>query len=35
MAEKAESASPRLMVPILLLVGWIVGCIIVIYIVFF
>ncbi|XP_052034665.1 sarcoplasmic/endoplasmic reticulum calcium ATPase regulator DWORF isoform X2 [Apodemus sylvaticus] len=34
MAEK-ESASPRLMVPILLLVGWIVGCIIVIYIVFF
>ncbi|XP_029330781.1 DWARF open reading frame isoform X1 [Mus caroli] len=35
MAEKAESTSPHLMVPILLLVGWIVGCIIVIYIVFF
>ncbi|XP_032752626.1 sarcoplasmic/endoplasmic reticulum calcium ATPase regulator DWORF isoform X1 [Rattus rattus] len=35
MAEKAESASPQLMVPILLLVGWIVGCIIVVYIVFF
>ncbi|XP_028619296.1 DWARF open reading frame isoform X2 [Grammomys surdaster] len=35
MAEKAESKSPHLMVPILLLVGWIVGCIIVIYVVFF
>uniref|UniRef100_A0A8C6ICE4 Small transmembrane regulator of ion transport 1 n=1 Tax=Mus spicilegus TaxID=10103 RepID=A0A8C6ICE4_MUSSI len=34
MAEK-ESTSPHLMVPNLLLVGWIVGCIIVIYIVFF
>ncbi|XP_076788202.1 sarcoplasmic/endoplasmic reticulum calcium ATPase regulator DWORF isoform X2 [Arvicanthis niloticus] len=34
MAEK-ESKSPHLMVPILLLVGWIVGCVIVIYIVFF
>ncbi|XP_060232922.1 sarcoplasmic/endoplasmic reticulum calcium ATPase regulator DWORF [Meriones unguiculatus] len=34
MAEK-DSAWPRLTVPILLLVGWIVGCIIVIYVVFF
>ncbi|XP_042135029.1 sarcoplasmic/endoplasmic reticulum calcium ATPase regulator DWORF isoform X2 [Peromyscus maniculatus bairdii] len=33
MAEK-ESTSPQLMVPVLLLVGWIVGCIIVVYIVF-
>ncbi|XP_051012864.1 sarcoplasmic/endoplasmic reticulum calcium ATPase regulator DWORF [Acomys russatus] len=33
MAEK-ESTSHRLLVPILLLVGWIVGCIIVVYIVF-
>ncbi|XP_052586778.1 sarcoplasmic/endoplasmic reticulum calcium ATPase regulator DWORF [Peromyscus californicus insignis] len=29
-----ESTSPQFMVPILLLVGWIVGCIIVVYIVF-
>ncbi|XP_021558299.1 sarcoplasmic/endoplasmic reticulum calcium ATPase regulator DWORF isoform X1 [Mirounga angustirostris] len=34
MAEKAESASSRLLVPILLLIGWIVGCIIMVYVVF-
>uniref|UniRef100_A0A8C6RL90 Small transmembrane regulator of ion transport 1 n=1 Tax=Nannospalax galili TaxID=1026970 RepID=A0A8C6RL90_NANGA len=33
MAEK-ESTLSRLTVPILLLIGWIVGCIIVIYVVF-
>ncbi|KAM6223893.1 sarcoplasmic/endoplasmic reticulum calcium ATPase regulator DWORF [Rhynchocyon petersi] len=34
MAEKAEFLSSRLVVPILLLIGWIVGCIIMIYVVF-
>ncbi|XP_035134197.1 sarcoplasmic/endoplasmic reticulum calcium ATPase regulator DWORF [Callithrix jacchus] len=34
MAEKAESTVSRLLVPILLLIGWIVGCIIMIYVVF-
>ncbi|KAM5275927.1 sarcoplasmic/endoplasmic reticulum calcium ATPase regulator DWORF [Hipposideros larvatus] len=34
MAEK-ESTSSQLLVPILLLVGWIVGCIIMVYVVFF
>ncbi|XP_030879625.1 sarcoplasmic/endoplasmic reticulum calcium ATPase regulator DWORF isoform X2 [Callorhinus ursinus] len=33
MAEK-ESASSRLLVPILLLIGWIVGCIVMVYVVF-
>uniref|UniRef100_A0A671E3G7 Small transmembrane regulator of ion transport 1 n=1 Tax=Rhinolophus ferrumequinum TaxID=59479 RepID=A0A671E3G7_RHIFE len=35
MAEKAESTSSQLLVPILLLVGWIVGCVIMVYVVFF
>ncbi|XP_054435825.1 sarcoplasmic/endoplasmic reticulum calcium ATPase regulator DWORF isoform X1 [Pteronotus mesoamericanus] len=35
MAEKAESMSSQLLVPILLLIGWIVGCIIMVYVVFF
>ncbi|XP_045857692.1 sarcoplasmic/endoplasmic reticulum calcium ATPase regulator DWORF [Meles meles] len=34
MAEKAELPSSRLLVPILLLIGWIVGCIIMVYVVF-
>ncbi|KAF6384628.1 hypothetical protein mRhiFer1_004229 [Rhinolophus ferrumequinum] len=34
MAEK-ESTSSQLLVPILLLVGWIVGCVIMVYVVFF
>ncbi|XP_054435832.1 sarcoplasmic/endoplasmic reticulum calcium ATPase regulator DWORF isoform X2 [Pteronotus mesoamericanus] len=34
MAEK-ESMSSQLLVPILLLIGWIVGCIIMVYVVFF
>ncbi|KAM9190123.1 sarcoplasmic/endoplasmic reticulum calcium ATPase regulator DWORF [Dugong dugon] len=34
MAEKAEFQSPRLLVPILLLIGWIVGCIVMVYVVF-
>ncbi|XP_024899981.1 DWARF open reading frame [Pteropus alecto] len=33
MAEK-ESTSSHLLVPVLLLVGWIVGCIIMVYVVF-
>ncbi|XP_075865934.1 sarcoplasmic/endoplasmic reticulum calcium ATPase regulator DWORF [Microcebus murinus] len=34
MAEKAESTFSHLLVPILLLIGWIVGCIIMVYVVF-
>ncbi|NP_001339058.1 sarcoplasmic/endoplasmic reticulum calcium ATPase regulator DWORF [Macaca nemestrina] len=34
MAEKAGSTFSHLLVPILLLIGWIVGCIIMIYVVF-
>ncbi|XP_033615466.1 sarcoplasmic/endoplasmic reticulum calcium ATPase regulator DWORF isoform X1 [Fukomys damarensis] len=34
MAEKAEHTLSHLMVPVLLLIGWIVGCIIVVYVVF-
>ncbi|XP_073930043.1 sarcoplasmic/endoplasmic reticulum calcium ATPase regulator DWORF isoform X1 [Castor canadensis] len=34
MAEKAESTLSHFMVPILLLIGWIVGCIVMIYVVF-
>ncbi|XP_075404979.1 sarcoplasmic/endoplasmic reticulum calcium ATPase regulator DWORF [Tenrec ecaudatus] len=34
MAEKAELLSSRLLVPILLFIGWIVGCVIMIYVVF-
>nr|XP_044986612.1 sarcoplasmic/endoplasmic reticulum calcium ATPase regulator DWORF [Jaculus jaculus] len=32
--KEATSTLPHLLVPILLLIGWIVGCIIVIYVVF-
>ncbi|XP_036301736.1 sarcoplasmic/endoplasmic reticulum calcium ATPase regulator DWORF [Pipistrellus kuhlii] len=34
MAEK-EPASSRILVPILLLIAWIVGCIVMVYITFF
>uniref|UniRef100_A0A8D2CNG4 Small transmembrane regulator of ion transport 1 n=1 Tax=Sciurus vulgaris TaxID=55149 RepID=A0A8D2CNG4_SCIVU len=34
MAGKAESTLQHFLVPILLLIGWIVGCVIVIYVVF-
>ncbi|XP_023610914.1 sarcoplasmic/endoplasmic reticulum calcium ATPase regulator DWORF [Myotis yumanensis] len=34
MAEK-ESTSSRILVPILLLIAWIVGCIVMVYITFF
>ncbi|XP_023411110.1 sarcoplasmic/endoplasmic reticulum calcium ATPase regulator DWORF isoform X1 [Loxodonta africana] len=34
MAEKAEFLSSRLVVPILLLIAWIVGCIVMVYVVF-
>ncbi|XP_069330966.1 sarcoplasmic/endoplasmic reticulum calcium ATPase regulator DWORF [Eulemur rufifrons] len=34
MAEKAASTFSHLLVPILLLIGWIVGCIIMVYVVF-
>ncbi|XP_047641154.1 sarcoplasmic/endoplasmic reticulum calcium ATPase regulator DWORF [Phacochoerus africanus] len=34
MAEKAESTLSHLLVPILLLIGWIVGCIVMVYVVF-
>ncbi|KAM7132215.1 sarcoplasmic/endoplasmic reticulum calcium ATPase regulator DWORF [Molossus nigricans] len=33
MAEK-ESTSSQILVPVLLLIGWIVGCIIMVYVVF-
>ncbi|XP_060053602.1 sarcoplasmic/endoplasmic reticulum calcium ATPase regulator DWORF [Erinaceus europaeus] len=35
MSEKAESTFPHLLVPVLLLIGWIVGLITMIYFVFF
>uniref|UniRef100_A0A8C6E0N4 Small transmembrane regulator of ion transport 1 n=1 Tax=Moschus moschiferus TaxID=68415 RepID=A0A8C6E0N4_MOSMO len=34
MAEKAEVSLSRFVVPILLLIGWIVGCIVMVYVVF-
>ncbi|XP_024851641.1 sarcoplasmic/endoplasmic reticulum calcium ATPase regulator DWORF [Bos indicus] len=34
MAEKAEATLSRYVVPILLLIGWIVGCIVMVYVVF-
>ncbi|KAM9697308.1 sarcoplasmic/endoplasmic reticulum calcium ATPase regulator DWORF [Muntiacus reevesi] len=34
MAEKAEATLSRFLVPILLLIGWIVGCIVMVYVVF-
>ncbi|XP_028925817.1 sarcoplasmic/endoplasmic reticulum calcium ATPase regulator DWORF [Ornithorhynchus anatinus] len=34
MAEKGEPASKNLLVPILLLIGWVVGCVVMIYVIF-
>ncbi|KAM5334565.1 sarcoplasmic/endoplasmic reticulum calcium ATPase regulator DWORF isoform 2-T5 [Glossophaga mutica] len=34
MAEK-ESTSSQLLIPVLLLIGWIVGCIVMVYVIFF
>ncbi|XP_026948598.1 sarcoplasmic/endoplasmic reticulum calcium ATPase regulator DWORF [Orcinus orca] len=34
MAEKAAATFSHLLVPILLLIGWIVGCIVMVYVVF-
>ncbi|XP_053456681.1 sarcoplasmic/endoplasmic reticulum calcium ATPase regulator DWORF [Nycticebus coucang] len=34
MAEKAVSTYSHLLVPVLLLIGWIVGCVIMVYVVF-
>ncbi|XP_030700469.1 sarcoplasmic/endoplasmic reticulum calcium ATPase regulator DWORF [Globicephala melas] len=34
MAEKATTTFSHLLVPILLLIGWIVGCIVMVYVVF-